>query len=70
MLNQLFKLTQMQQSLTWASHAGIHEGRPREMNLREMLVAFLNHRRRVMTRRTQFELRQASARVARAWTAC
>jgi DNA gyrase subunit A len=61
-LNQLFKLTQMQQSYGMIM-LGIHEGRPREMDLREMLVAFLDHRRRVMTRRTQFELRQAEARL-------
>ena len=61
-LNQLFKLTQMQESYGLIMLA-IHEGRPREMDLREMLVAFLDHRRRVMTRRTQFELRQAEARL-------
>ena len=61
-LNQLFKLTQMQQSYGLIM-LGIHEGRPREMDLREMLVAFLDHRRRVITRRTQFELRQAEARL-------
>ena len=61
-LNQLFKLTQMQQGYGLIM-LGIHEGRPREMDLREMLLAFLDHRRRVMTRRTQFELRQAEARL-------
>jgi DNA gyrase subunit A len=61
-LNQLFKLTQMQQSYGLIM-LGIHEGRPREMDLREMLVAFLEHRRQVLTRRTQFELRQAEARL-------
>jgi len=61
-LNQLFKLTQMQQSYGLIM-LGIHEGRPREMDLREMLHAFLDHRRRVLTRRTQFELRQAEARL-------
>src|ERR1700738_3728245 len=38
-LNQLFKLTQMQQSYGLIM-LGIHEGRPREMDLREMLHAF------------------------------
>ncbi len=61
-LNQLFKLTQMQQTYGLIM-LGIHEGRPREMDMREILVAFLDHRRRVMTRRTQFELRQAEARL-------
>src|SRR5215472_13837702 len=42
---------------------GIHEGRPREMSLREMLLAFLEHRKVVLTRRTRFELREAEARL-------
>jgi DNA gyrase subunit A len=61
-LNQLFKLTQMQQTYGLIMLA-IHEGRPRELDLREMLHAFLDHRRRVLTRRTMFELRQAEARL-------
>jgi DNA gyrase subunit A len=61
-LNQLYKLTQMQESYGMIMLA-IHEGRPRELSLREMLVEFLNHRRQVLTRRTRFELRQAEARL-------
>jgi DNA gyrase subunit A len=61
-LNQLYKLTQMQQSYGLIM-LGIHEGRPREMNLREILLAFLEHRRVVLTRRTQFELKEAEARL-------
>ena len=61
-LNQLYKLTQMQQGFGLIM-LGIHEGRPREMNLREMLLAFIEHRRVVLTRRTRFELRQAEARL-------
>src|SRR6185437_11342743 len=59
-LNQLYKLTQMQESYGLIMLA-IHEGRPRELSLREMLQEFLNHRRQVVTRRTRFELRQAEA---------
>jgi DNA gyrase subunit A len=61
-LNQLYKLTQMQQSYGPIMLA-IHEGRPRELSLRDLLLEFLAHRRRVITRRTQFELRQANARL-------
>jgi DNA gyrase subunit A len=61
-LNQLYKHTQMQESYGLIMLA-IHEGRPREFNLRDMLVEFINYRRRVVTRRTQFELRQAEARL-------
>jgi DNA gyrase subunit A len=61
-LNQLYKLTQMQESYGLIMLA-IHEGRPRELGLRDMLLEFLSHRRRVITRRSQFELRQAEARL-------
>ncbi len=61
-LNQLYKLTQMQESYGLIMLA-IHEGRPRELNLREMLIEFLRHRQRVIIRRSQFELRQAEARL-------
>src|SRR5580704_3534522 len=61
-LNQLYKLTQMQESYGLIMLA-IHEGRPRELNLREMLQEFLRHRQRVVIRRSQFELRQAEARL-------
>ncbi|MGO9453139.1 MAG: DNA gyrase subunit A [Candidatus Binataceae bacterium] len=61
-LNQLYKLTQMQQGYGIIM-LGIHEGRPREMNLREILFTFLEHRKIVLTRRTQFELREAEARL-------
>ncbi|MGH7948947.1 MAG: DNA gyrase subunit A, partial [Candidatus Binataceae bacterium] len=61
-LNQLYKLTQMQESYGMIMLA-ISEGRPRELNLREMLVAFIDHRKVVITRRSQFELKQAQARL-------
>jgi DNA gyrase subunit A len=61
-LNQLYKLTQMQESYGLIMLA-IHEGRPRELDLREMLLQFLEHRKLVITRRTRFELRQAEARL-------
>jgi DNA gyrase subunit A len=61
-LNQLYKLTQMQESYGVIMLA-IHEGRPRELTLRDLLVEFLAHRKLVITRRTQFELRQAEARL-------
>jgi DNA gyrase subunit A len=61
-LNQLYKLTQMQQGYGLIMLA-IHEGRPRELSLRDMLIEFLTHRRHVLTRRTQYELKQAEARL-------
>src|SRR5579885_66338 len=61
-LNQLYKMTQMQQGYG-RIRFGIHEVRPRELNLREILVACIEHRKVVLTRRTQFELREAEARL-------
>src|SRR5271166_2310980 len=61
-LNQLYKLTQMQQGYGIIM-LSIHEGRPRELSLRDMLAEFLRHRQRVIVRRSQFELRQAEARI-------
>src|SRR5579875_1795420 len=61
-LNQLYKLTQMQVGFGMIMLA-IHEGRPREMNLRDLLLEFLHHRQRVIIRRSQYELKQAEARL-------
>jgi DNA gyrase subunit A len=61
-LNQLYKLTQMQESYG-LNMVAIHEGRPRELTLRDLLVAFIEHRKQVLTRRSAFELRQAQARL-------
>src|SRR6202451_1189986 len=61
-LNQLYKITQMQEGYGIIL-LGIHEGRPKEMNLLQMLVAFLEHRKIVLTRRTRFELKEAEARL-------
>ncbi len=61
-LNSLYKFSQMQQSYGIIMLA-IHEGRPRELKLDAMLHAFLDYRRRVLTRRAQFDLRQAEARM-------
>jgi DNA gyrase subunit A len=61
-LNQLYKLTQMQLGFGLIM-LSIHEGRPRELSLRDMLFEFLHHRQRVIIRRSQFDLRQAEARL-------
>ena len=42
--------------------AALVDGRPRLLNLRQMLDCFLAHRREVVTRRTVFELRKARER--------
>jgi DNA gyrase subunit A len=60
-LNNLYQQTQMQ-SVFGINMVALLDGRPRLMNLREILVAFLDHRREVVTRRTLYELRKARER--------
>lgn len=60
-LNNLYKLTQMQVSFG-LNMVALTNGQPKLFNLREMLDAFILHRREVVTRRTIFELRKARER--------
>lgn len=60
-LNNLYKLTQMQVSFG-LNMVALTDGQPKLFNLKEMLEAFLLHRREVVTRRTIFELRKARDR--------
>jgi DNA gyrase subunit A len=60
-LNNLYKHTTMQSVFGINMVALIH-GQPRLLNLREMLDAFVAHRREVITRRTLFDLRKARDR--------
>ncbi|OYZ04202.1 MAG: DNA gyrase subunit A [Hydrogenophilales bacterium 16-64-46] len=60
-LNNLYKQTQMQDTFGMNMVALI-DGQPRLLNLKEMLDAFLRHRREVVTRRTVFDLRKARER--------
>ena len=61
LLNNLFKFTQLG-STFGAIMLAIDKGKPRVMNLKEVLQCFVNHRFEVITRRTQFELDKARAR--------
>ncbi|AVZ79667.1 DNA gyrase subunit A [Zoogloeaceae bacteirum Par-f-2] len=60
-LNNLFKHTQLQDSFGM-NMVALVDGRPRLLNLKQMLVCFLEHRREVVTRRTVFELKKARER--------
>ncbi len=60
-LNNLFKQTQMQDSFGM-NMVALVDGRPRLLNLKQVLESFLSHRREVVTRRTVFELRRARER--------
>jgi DNA gyrase subunit A len=61
-LNQLYKLTPMQSSFGIVSLA-IVDGKPMVCSLIDLLTYFLNHRRDVVTRRTEFELKKAKERM-------
>lgn len=60
-LNKLYKLTPMQSSFGVINLA-IVNGQPRVMNLKQMLEAFMEFRREVVRKRTEYELRKAKAR--------
>src|SRR2546426_2845689 len=60
-LNKLFKLTPMQSSFGVINLA-IVNGQPRVLNLKQMLECFVDFRREVVRRRTEYELRKAKAR--------
>ena len=60
-LNNLYKQTLMQ-SVFGINMVALHEGQPKLMNLKQILEAFLAHRREVVTRRTIFDLRKARDR--------
>lgn len=60
-LNKLYKLTPMQSSFGIINIA-IVDGQPRVLTLKQMLEAFVEFRREVVRRRTEFDLRKAQAR--------
>ena len=60
-LNNLYKQTPMQ-SVFGINMVALHNGRPQLLNLKQVLEAFLAHRREVVTRRTIFDLRKARDR--------
>ena len=60
-LNNLYKETQMQDTFGM-NMVALLDGQPRLLNLKQILDAFLRHRREVVTRRTVFELKKARER--------
>ena len=60
-VNNLFKLTQMQETFGM-NMVALVDGQPRVLNLKQFLDAFVRHRREVVTRRTEFDLRKARER--------
>ncbi len=60
-LNNLFKYTQLQTSFG-VNNVALVKGRPKTLNLKELIVYFVEHRHEVVIRRTQFELNEAEKR--------
>jgi DNA gyrase subunit A len=60
-INNLFKQTQLEDSFGVIMLA-IDHGRPRIMNIKQMIECYIAHRREVITRRTKFELQKAEER--------
>lgn len=60
-LNKLFKMTALQTSFS-VNNVALVNGRPKTLSLKELLEAFVEHRREVVLRRTRYELRKAEER--------
>jgi DNA gyrase subunit A len=60
-INKLYKFTQLATSFS-VNMLAIDHGRPKTMNLKELINAYIEHRREVILRRTRFELNKAEAR--------
>lgn len=60
-LNKLFKMSQLETSFS-VNNVALVNGRPKTLNLKEILEAFVDHRHEVVIRRTKFELRKAEER--------
>ena len=61
-LNQLYKLTALQTNFHYNMLALVDGKQPRILGLRDILIEFVKHRRSVVRRRTEFELKKAEAR--------
>ncbi|MDE7495915.1 MAG: DNA gyrase subunit A, partial [Muribaculaceae bacterium] len=60
-LNKLYKMTQLQTSFS-VNNVALVNGRPKTLNLKEILQAFVDHRHEVVIRRTRYELKKAEER--------
>lgn len=61
-LNKLYKMTQLQTSFS-VNNVALVNGRPKTLNLKELLEAFIEHRHEVVIRRTKYELKKAEERI-------
>ncbi len=60
-LNKLFKMTSLQSSFS-VNNIALVNGRPKTLNLKDLISNFVEHRHDVVVRRTQYELRKAKER--------
>ena len=60
-LNKLYKLTALQSSFS-VNNIALVNGRPKLLNLRDLIKAFIDHRHEVVLRRTRFDLKKAEER--------
>jgi len=60
-LNNLYKQTALQSSFS-VNNVALEGGRPKTLNLKDLIVHFVDHRHEVVVRRTQFELEEAERR--------
>jgi len=60
-LNNLFKHTQLQSSFA-INNIALVDGRPKQLNLKDLIVQFIKHRHSIILRRTQYELDEAQKR--------
>jgi DNA gyrase subunit A len=60
-LNQLFKHTQLQSSFG-VNNVALVKGRPRVLNLKDLIIKYVSHRHEVVVRRTKYELEEAEKR--------
>ncbi len=60
-LNTLFKLTQLQSAFS-VNNVALVKGRPKMLNLKDLIVYYVDHRHEVVIRRTKYELEEAEKR--------
>src|SRR5271170_2654950 len=60
-INKLYKMTALETSFA-VNQLAIDGGRPKTLNLKELINCYIEHRREVVMRRTQYELREARRR--------
>lgn len=61
LINNLYQQTQMQ-NVFGINIVALKDGQPRTLNLKQLLIAFIRHRREIVTRRTRYDLRKSRAR--------